>query len=109
MKRFARFVATGALGLFFVGAAVADTLELKDGRVLQGRYLGGTQAVIRFEIEGQVQTFSTADAVAVTFTGAANANAAVPPTPAPAPAVAPAVAPQPQAAVSSDGTVTIPA
>jgi hypothetical protein len=62
------------LGLVFAGAAAADTLELKDGRVLQGRYLGGTQAVLRFEIKGEVQTFSVVDAVAVTFTGTSGAT-----------------------------------
>jgi hypothetical protein len=103
--RFARFAATASLGLFLVGIVAADTLELKDGRVLQGRYLGGTQAVIRFETNGQVQTFNTADAVAVTFTGSSNGSAAMAPTRAPDPAPAP----QPQAAVSSDGSVTIPA
>ena len=54
--------------LLFAGLASADTLELKDGRVLQGRYLGGTQAVLRFELNGDVQTFSTNDIVALTFT-----------------------------------------
>src|SRR6266852_9942485 len=68
MKRFVRFVATAGLGLLFVGAALTDTLELKDGRVLQGRYLGGTQAVLRFEVNGDVQTFPTTDIVALTFT-----------------------------------------
>jgi len=70
MKRFVRFVATAALGLLFVTLAAADTLELKDGRVLQGRYLGGTQAVLRFEVDGNVQTFGVNDVVAVTFTHA---------------------------------------
>jgi hypothetical protein len=66
-----RMIAAVALGLFFAGAstAAADTLELKDGRVLEGRYLGGTQAVLRFEIKGEVQTFNVTDAVAITFTG----------------------------------------
>jgi hypothetical protein len=71
-----RTITAFALGLFFAGAAAADTLELKDGRVLHGRYLGGTQAVLRFEIRGEVQTFNVSDAVALTFTGnsgAANA------------------------------------
>ena len=62
------------LGLVFAGRAAADTLELKDGRVLQGRYLGGTQAVLRFEVKGEVQTFSVVDAVAVTFTGTSGAT-----------------------------------
>jgi hypothetical protein len=74
-------VAAIALGLFLAGAAAADTLELKDGRVLQGRYLGGTQAVLRFEIKGEVQTFNVADAVALTFTGHSGATSAPASTP----------------------------
>ena len=68
MSRVHRFLAATALGLLFVGIASADTLEMKDGRVLQGRYLGGTQVVLRFEINGEVQTFNTNDIVALTFT-----------------------------------------
>jgi hypothetical protein len=83
----------------------ADTLELKDGRVLQGRYLGGTQAVLRFEVNGQVQAFSTNDIVAVTFTGGSGAAAAPPPA-ASAPALA-QTAPPP--ASVAPGTVTLPA
>jgi hypothetical protein len=77
-----RTIAAFALGLFFAGAAAADTLELKDGRILHGRYLGGTQAVLRFEIRGEVQTFNVSDAVALTFTGnsgATNGPASGPP------------------------------
>jgi hypothetical protein len=104
MKRFARFIATAALGLLFVSAAIADTLELKDGRVLQGRYLGGTQAVLRFEVDGNVQTFGVNDVVAVTFTHSGRAVVAPPPASEPAPA--PFAQAQP---VSADGAVTIPA
>jgi len=105
MKRFVRFVATATLGLLFVSAAMADTLELKDGRVLQGRYFGGTQAVLRFEVDGNVQTFSVNDVVAVTFTHGGG-NAAAAPAYAPAPAPAPVAQAQP---VAAGGTVTIPA
>jgi hypothetical protein len=105
MKRLVRFVATAALGLLFVAVAAADTLELKDGRILQGRYLGGTQAVLRFEIEGNVQAFSVNDVVAVTFTRGGGAAAAAP-TYAPAPASAPVAQAQP---IAAGGTVTIPA
>ena len=84
-----RSVAAVVLGLFLAGAASADTLELKDGRVLHGRYLGGTQAVLRFEINGQVQTFYVSETVALTFTG--DPNAANGPAPdAPPPENAPA-------------------
>lgn len=105
MKRFVRFVATAALTLLFVGAAVADTLELKDGRVLQGRYLGGTQAVLRFEVDGNLQTFNVTEVVAVTFTRGSG-NSAPSPGSAPAPAFAPAPQAQP---VSASGSITIPA
>ena len=109
MKRFARFIATAALGLLFVTIAAADTLELKDGRVLQGRYLGGTQAVLRFEVTGNVQTFNVNDVVAVTFTnGGGNASAAPAPAPVAAPALAPTRVVQAQPAPAG-GTVTIPA
>lgn len=88
MKSWGRIFAVSALGLFLAGAAAADTLELKDGRVLQGRYLGGTQAVLRFEINGEVQTFNVSQAVAVTFTGGSGATSA-PATPGAPPPSAP--------------------
>src|SRR6202045_4888384 len=105
MKRVNRFLAAALLGLFFVSVAAADTLELKDGRVLKGKYLGGTQAVLRFEINGEVQTFNTTDAVALTFTG--NSRSAAPAMD-PAPAVAP-VAANSLAPTAPGGEVTIPA
>ena len=109
MKRVSRYLAAIALGLFLVGAATADTLELKDGRILKGKYLGGTQAVLRFELNGEVQTFSTIDIVALTFTGSPRSSA---PAPVPVAAMPLAPAPAPVATVPSanqDGSVTIPA
>jgi len=109
MKRFLRFVSTAALILVFAAGVKADTLELKDGRVLQGRYLGGTQVVLRFELDGNVQTFSVNEIVAITFTHGGGSPAAAPPT-APAPAPGPAPAPLAQAQpVGPSGTITIPA
>jgi hypothetical protein len=113
MKRFVRFVATAAVVLLFVTIAAADTLELKDGRVLDGRYLGGTQAVLRFQVEGNIQTFNVNDVVALTFThGGGNAAAPPPSDPAPAPAPPTRLAPAPVAQaqpIPAGGTVTIPA
>jgi hypothetical protein len=80
-------------------------LELKDGRVLKGKYLGGTQAVLRFELNGEVQTFNTTDIVALTFTGIPRSTA---PAMAPAAAVAP-VAADSMAPTAPGGEVTIPA
>jgi hypothetical protein len=106
MKRLVRFIATAALGLISVAAASADTLELKDGRVLQGRYLGGTQAVLRFEVNGNLQTFNVTEVVAVTFTRDSGASA---PPPAAAASLAPTSALAPAAQVAPGGAVTIPA
>jgi hypothetical protein len=106
MKSVKNILTVFALGLFFAGPVSADTLELRDGRVLKGRYLGGTQVVLRFEISGEVQTFNTNDIVALTFTG--NSGVSAPATP--PPTAAPAMAPPPSAANSApDGSVTIPA
>src|SRR6266850_368560 len=96
------------LGLLLAGLAAADTLELKDGRVLHGKYLGGTQAVLRFEVNGEVQTFSTNDIVALTFTG----RYAGGPPPAVAPSAMAPTAPPPTAAAPPaeySDSVTIPA
>src|SRR5207245_9440835 len=68
MKSVNRFLSVLVLGLFFLGTAAADTLEMKDGRVLKGEYLGGTRVVLRFELNGEVQTFNTSDIVALQFT-----------------------------------------
>src|SRR5260370_4023150 len=54
-NRWNRLLTAAVLGLLLAGLAAADTLELKDGRVLRGKYLGGTQAVLRFEVNGEVQ------------------------------------------------------
>ena len=45
----------------------ADTLEMKDGRLLDGKYVGGTQHSIRFQIENQVRVFPVQDVLALTF------------------------------------------
>jgi len=100
MRNFLRTVAVVAVGMSVMASiAAADTLELKDGRVLQGRYLGGTQVVLRFEIKGEVQTFNVADAVAVTFTGSSGSTSV--PTPTTSPAAVPPAAPPPSSADSS--------
>jgi len=108
MTRFSRFIAAAAMSLlFFAGVVAADTLELKDGRVVQGRFLGGTQALVRFSVNGQVQTFNVTEVVALTFTSNHGNTEAAPPPPQEQPA------PQPQAyqqtPASPGGSMTIPA
>jgi len=108
MRNVKRLLAALAVGLFFVGVAAADTLELKSGKIVQGKYLGGTAAVLRFEVNGEVQTFGTNDVVALTFTGrSGGATPMAAPAPAPA-AAAPAPAPA-SSSVDPNGQITIPA
>ncbi|HEX8837153.1 MAG TPA: hypothetical protein VF748_09475 [Candidatus Acidoferrum sp.] len=113
MRNVKRLFTAMIVGLFFVSVAAADTLELKSGRVVQGKYLGGTQHILRFEVNGEVQTFSTNDIVALTFTGTGRSlsPAPAPADAAPAPAAAaPATAPAPAPApVAANGMVTVPA
>src|ERR1043166_4929082 len=109
MKNLSRALLAATAALLLAGIGFADTLELKDGRVLQGKYLGGTQAVLRFEVNGQVQTFPTNDIVALTFTR--NSGSAPAPASAPPPQADPAPAAPPPAAANSyaGGDITVPA
>ena len=92
MKTWTKWIGAAILSAALAGAAAADTLELKDGRVLQGKFLGGTQAILRFQVDGDVQTFSTNDIVALTFTRGSSQPQQMP---APAAPVAPAQVPAP--------------
>jgi hypothetical protein len=102
MRKMNRLFVVMALGLFLVAAASADTLELKSGRIVQGKYLGGTQATLRFDVNGDVQIFSTNDIVALTFTGRSDGSAS-------SPMAAPMAAAAPAPAAAPGGDVTIPA
>lgn len=122
MLDFSRLMVMAGVALVFAGLGFADTLELKDGRVLQGKYLGGTQAVLRFEVNGDVQTFPTHDIVALTFTRGSSGRApetAPPPPAAPGdnpppdqgapPAAASALSPSANKANNNGGDITLPA
>jgi hypothetical protein len=100
-----------AVALFAVALpASADTLELKDGRVLNGRYLGGTAAQVRFEINGNVEVFRVSEVVALTFTGRSSAASSASPAASSAPGgVASTDARSTDSATSAGGRVTVPA
>ena len=54
----------------------ADVLELKNGKTLNGKYVGGTAGTLRFETSEGVQVVETAQALALTFTGGGAAASA---------------------------------
>src|SRR5215831_13680923 len=64
-------LALGTLGL-------ADTLYLKDGRVVGGTYLGGSAREVRMDLGNQVATYEVADVAKIEFQAAV---AAAPPPP----------------------------
>jgi hypothetical protein len=75
------------------GAAVSgDTVEMRDGTLVQGKYVGGTAGTIRIEAPDGVKVIETAKVLALTFGegGAATTapTAAVPGAPAAVPAAA---------------------
>lgn len=56
------------LGVFVLAlSASADTLELKDRRVVNGKYMGGTQENVRFLVNGKIELFPVEQIVALTF------------------------------------------
>lgn len=70
----AKIVSCMAVAALLAGAAWADTLELKDGRVIQGKYLGGTQLNIRFKVKDEIKLFPAADVLTITFGDTAPAS-----------------------------------
>jgi len=77
------------VGLLLCAAAFGDTLEMKDGRLLSGSYMGGSQNTIRFKAKGQTMTLSVQDVIALTMEREGGGAA---PTPPPAQAAAGGVA-----------------
>jgi hypothetical protein len=73
-----------ALTVLAAISSPADVLELKDGKTLNGKYVGGTTSTIRFETSQGVQVIGTGQVLALTFTsgGAAPAAKTAPPRPA---------------------------
>lgn len=69
MKRNLARILILALGIVFAGAtaAWADTLELRDGRVLRGKFMGGSEGSVRMEIDGTVQSFPVSTVMALSF------------------------------------------
>ena len=55
-------------------AASADTLELKDRRVINGKFMGGTQTHVRFLVNGKTELYPVAEIVALTFGEEASAG-----------------------------------
>jgi hypothetical protein len=93
--------------LTFASAAIADVLELKTGEIVQGKFISGSSATIRFEVNGQPQTFAIKDVLNIGFTETA-ADAAPPPADNPPPQPDSAAAPQPPQNPNGDASQAPP-
>ena len=72
--------------------AWADTLELKNGSLIKGKFLGGTETEISFQVGSTVQKYSVADIASLKFDSEGAANTSAPN----------ALAPQPQSSLPDD-------
>ena len=57
----------GGTIVFMVIVVSADTLQLKDGRVLTGMYKSGSASVIEFEVDGSINTYKLESIISLTF------------------------------------------
>ena len=85
--------------------AQADTLNLKNGSVIHGKFLGGTQTEISFQVDSTEQKYSVADVASIQFDSDSASSVPAAPTQSPLPDD-----PGPQAQVETKpASVTIPA
>jgi hypothetical protein len=58
--------------------AWSDTLELKNGSVIKGRFLGGTETEVSFQVGSTVQKYSVADVISLKFDSESAVDAPAP-------------------------------
>src|SRR5271154_536764 len=92
-----------------VSMAWADTLELKNGSLIKGKFLGGTVTEISFQVGSTVQKYNVADIVSLKFDSeggtsapAPQAQSSLPGDPGTLAHLASAPAPQPQSSLPDD-------
>jgi len=94
-------VAVAAFCLSLAASAHADTLELKDGSVVHGKFVGGSEFNVRFMVSGVVKYYSTKDILTLTFDSTVSAQ--------PVASAAPPANPQSVAAGTQSSSITVPA
>lgn len=66
-KSSARILLAAAAAILFCGAAIADSLELKNGQIIQGTYSGGSEDTVRFVVNGDIRVFHLDEIAAIHF------------------------------------------
>jgi len=55
----------------------ADSLQLKNGNFVQGKYLGGTERAVQFEVNGKIHLYDVGEILSISF-AAASADGGIP-------------------------------
>jgi hypothetical protein len=70
MRHLMRALGTAALACGLCIGASADTLQMKNGTVVQGKFLGGSERAVQFDVNGKINLYNVDEILSITFTGA---------------------------------------
>lgn len=101
-----------ALSVLIVFAGSADTLVLRNGRTVQGAYLGGTSRQVRIAVGDRIESYDVSEVESIRFEGMQGTSASTAPAQpsAPTAAVSTTVPAQPEPAVApAQAAVAAPA
>jgi len=77
--RYIRTILIVLIGVFvvLVPGLRADSLQLKNGNFVQGKYLGGTERAVQFEANGKIRLYGIDEILSISF-AAASADGSIP-------------------------------
>jgi hypothetical protein len=73
----AALLAMAGILFVLVPGVRADGLQLKNGNFVQGKYLGGTERAVQFEVNGKIHLYGTDEILSISF-AAASADGGIP-------------------------------
>ena len=71
------WIAIAGMFLLAVPGVRADSLQLKNGNMVQGKYLGGTEHAVQFEVNGKVRLYEIGGILSINF-AASSADGGLP-------------------------------
>jgi hypothetical protein len=74
-------IAASAFALLLVLPLRADTLELRSGQIIQGKFIAGSVKNIRFQVNGQEVSYPTQDVLNIGFSDQGELSSSSDPTP----------------------------
>ena len=76
MWQMRRLLPMAAILFCFVPGVFADSLQLKNGNMVDGKYMGGTEGSVQFEVNGKMRVYSVDQILSISF--AATGDGGVP-------------------------------